>query len=211
MEPCCQILSQLHTLSVWQILACIPALVLLLSAIAAVALRNLFHCALCLTLSFVALGVLFIALGAEFIGFVQITVCVGAVAVLIVFAILLTSPEQVVRDASPFSGEHSIKGSLVAWAVLVALLVCIFLSPRARGPESLAVKPGDASSGRLRLPAYYVEATRWKQPVHPVEASIETIGENLVGKYMVPLQATGLLLTAALIGAALLAKEKRRS
>src|SRR5262245_29650690 len=60
------------------------------SAIAAMTLRNLVHCALCLALMFAGLAGVFLQLNAEFVGLVQILVYVGAVAVLIVFAILLT-------------------------------------------------------------------------------------------------------------------------
>ena len=202
-------LTRLHEMLSWESLALIPALVLLVSAVAAVTLRNLFHCALSLTLGFVALGVLFIALGAEFIGFVQITVCVGAVAVLIVFAILLTHPEDVEAGASPLRGWHAVQGGLVAYAVLVALLFCIFLSPFARGPDLRMTKPGDGQSVRGRLPGWYLEAAQYRRPAVRLVAPVEKIGENLMGDYMVPLQATGLLLTVALIGAALLAKERR--
>ena len=151
---------------------------------------------------------LFIALGAEFIGFVQITVCVGAVAVLIVFAILLTHPADVEAGESPLKGRHALQGGLVAYGVLVGLLVCIFFSPFARGPNARIAKSGNGPSVQGSLPEYYLQAAQWKRPI-TVSAPVVKIGENLMGNYMVPLQATGLLLTVALIGAALLAKERR--
>ena len=96
---------------------------------------------------------------------------------------------------------HALKGGLVAYAVLLVLLACIFLSPFARGPQ-------DAP---MPVAGYYRQAaTVWRPPERRLEAPVEQIGHNLVGPYIVPLQTTGLLLTAALIGAALLAKEKRR-
>ncbi len=60
------------------------------AAVAAMTLRNLVHSALSLTVSLVGLALLYLNLGAEFVGFVQILVYVGAVAILIVFAVLLT-------------------------------------------------------------------------------------------------------------------------
>ena len=62
----------------------------LAGAVAALTLRNLVHCVLALTLAFVGLAGLYLQLGAQFMGFAQILVYVGAVAILIVFAILLT-------------------------------------------------------------------------------------------------------------------------
>jgi NADH-quinone oxidoreductase subunit J len=156
-------------------------LVLLLAAAAAVSLRNLIHCALSLALSFVALGILFIAQGAEFAGFVQILVYVGAVSVLIVFGILLTRPDQAVALPNPLRGRSGIAGAIVAAAVLVGLLGVIVISPKARQ----------------------------KAPVAP-RAEIAAIGNKMLGDSFVPMQATGVLLTAALIGAAILAKEEKQ-
>jgi NADH-quinone oxidoreductase subunit J len=62
----------------------------IISAIAAMSLRNLVHCALCLALTFLGVAGLFLQLNAGFLAFAQILVYVGAVAILIVFAILLT-------------------------------------------------------------------------------------------------------------------------
>ena len=162
----------------------IPAFVMLLAAAAAVMLRNLIHCALCLTLSFIALGVLFIALGAEFVGFVQLLVYVGAVAMLIIFAILLTPAAQIAAVKNPFRTVSAIGGGLVSFLVLGGLLASIFFSPRAHATIC---------------------------PARDVTAPVAAIGDQLMWNYMLPLQATGLLLTAALIGAALLAKEEKQS
>lgn len=68
----------------------ILALVTLISALCAMSLRNLVHCALWLALSFLGVAGLFLHLNAGFVAFAQILVYVGAVAILIVFAILLT-------------------------------------------------------------------------------------------------------------------------
>lgn len=68
----------------------IIALFTLVSGFCAMSLRNLVHCALCLALSFLGVAGLFLHLNAGFVAFAQILVYVGAVAILIVFAILLT-------------------------------------------------------------------------------------------------------------------------
>src|ERR1051326_3842896 len=68
----------------------ILAVLTLASAVAAMTLRNLVHCALALVGAFAGLAALYLQLDAQFVGFAQILVYVGAVAILIVFAILLT-------------------------------------------------------------------------------------------------------------------------
>src|SRR5258708_30642647 len=72
----------------------IITIVMLAGALAAATLSKLIHAALSLVVAFVGLAAFFFLLGAEFVGLVQIFVYVGAVAVLIVFPILLTRPRQ---------------------------------------------------------------------------------------------------------------------
>ena len=52
--------------------------------------RGLVHCALALAVAFAGIGTLYLSLGAQFLGLAQLLVYVGAIAVLIVFVILLT-------------------------------------------------------------------------------------------------------------------------
>ncbi len=66
------------------------AILTLAGALAAASLPKLIHAALCLVVAFVGIAAFFFLLGAEFVGLVQVFVYVGAVAVLIVFTILLT-------------------------------------------------------------------------------------------------------------------------
>jgi NADH-quinone oxidoreductase subunit J len=92
------------------------AIITLSGALAAATLRKLIHAALCLVIAFVGLAASFFLLGAEFVGLVQVFVYVGAVAVLIVFTILLTRREV--------NGTRGINwgGAIVALAVFGALL-----------------------------------------------------------------------------------------
>ena len=62
----------------------------LAGGLASVLLKHLVHCALAVTVAFAGLALLFLELDAQFAGFAQILVYIGAVAILIVFAILLT-------------------------------------------------------------------------------------------------------------------------
>jgi NADH:ubiquinone oxidoreductase subunit 6 (subunit J) len=152
----------------------IIALLTLAGAVAAMSLRNLVHCALMLMVTLAGLAALYLQLGAQFVGFAQVLVYVGAVAILIVFAILLTRGSEPPRQAI-FSNSWVV-GVGVAVAVF-GLLGAMILSSRAVSRE---------------LPP-------------PVEPSVRQIGEQLMGKYVLPLEVIGLLLTAALIGAVIIA------
>src|SRR3954465_11130522 len=107
-------------------------------ALAAACLRKLIHAALCLVLAFIGLAAFYFLLGAEFVGLVQVFVYVGAVAVLIVFTILLTRRED--EETSGFNWG----GAIVALVVFAGLLWTIFKTPAtavaAPAIESLTVK-----------------------------------------------------------------------
>jgi NADH-quinone oxidoreductase subunit J len=152
----------------------IVAVLTIAAAVAAMSLRNLVHCALALTVAFAGLAAAFLQLDAQFVGFAQILVYVGAVAILIVFAVLLTrggeSPEKTVFSASWF------------WGMLVA--VSVF------GTLGWAIKSSFASQ---------------REPQEEVVATVKHIGDALMTKFVLPLEVIGLLLTAALIGAVIIA------
>src|SRR6478752_158713 len=94
------------------------------SAVAAMTMRNLVHCALALAITFAGLAALYLQLSAQFAGFAQILVYVGAVAILIVFAILLTRSGEPGAD-SIFSGSW-IFGAIIAVAVFGVLVKMIY-------------------------------------------------------------------------------------
>lgn len=147
------------------------------AAIAAVTLRNLVHAALCLALSLAGLGLIFILLSAEFVGLVQVLVYVGAVAILIVFAVLLvrgTEPAESRVSRMPWlgAGLTALTAGVLIWAV--------FRSP----------------------------VVRQETPPAP-KLTVRAVGDRLMRDQVVPLQTIGLLLTAATLGAALIALPRR--
>jgi NADH-quinone oxidoreductase subunit J len=101
----------------------IIAVLTLAGALAAASLPKLIHAALCLVVAFVGVAAFYFLLGAEFVGLVQVFVYVGAVAVLIVFTILLTRREE------ENTGGFNWGGVVVAVAVFGGLLWTIFRTP----------------------------------------------------------------------------------
>ena len=157
----------------------IIAAVTIAAAVAAMSLRNLVHCALALALAFAGLAAAYLQLGAQFVGFTQLLVYVGAVAILVVFAILLTrgseSPQQSVVSAGWLTGV------IVTIAVLGVLVYAIAKSS-------------------------VVQRTAPAQP----SATVQQIGVALMNKFVLPLEVVGLLLTAALIGAVIIAMKEEK-
>jgi|ERR1700683_328850 NADH-quinone oxidoreductase subunit J len=146
--------------------------------LAAVLLKHLVHSALATTVAFAGLALLFLQLDAQFAGFAQILVYIGAVAILIVFAILLTRgsdlPKGGVFSATWFVGLVIAAGvfAVLGWAVLI----------------SVQALPQQAS-----VPA----------------VTVHDIGIALVGRYVLPLEIVALLLTAATIGAVIVAMHEK--
>ena len=157
----------------------ILAFLTLASAAAAMAMARLIHCALALVLAFAGVAALYLNLGAEFAGLAQLLVYVGAVAILIVFAILLTRSSEV--TARPAARTAS-SGILIALAVFAV---------QARAIVSSRVAHAAAA-----------------QPIAP-SATVQQIGEALMQPYVLPLEVLALLLTAALIGAVLIALREK--
>jgi len=95
----------------------ITALLTAGSALAAVSLRNLVHCALALALSFLGLAAIYLELNAQFAGFAQVLVYVGAVAILVLFAILLTTTPE--RESGSRLAPGWLAGVITATALFV--------------------------------------------------------------------------------------------
>jgi NADH-quinone oxidoreductase subunit J len=127
----------------------------IVGAAAALTLRNLVHCVLALMLAFVGLAGLYLQLDAQFVGFAQILVYVGAVAILIVFAILLTRGTESTSQ-SIFSSSWIASGAVsvavfgvLAWTIRSSVAARRAVSPQ---PDVSVKQIGDALMSRFALP-----------------------------------------------------------
>lgn len=155
----------------------ILAAITIVGTAAAMSFRNPIHCILGLTVGLVGLAMLYLHLGAQFVGFTQIIVYVGAVAILAVFAIMMTQGgrHQPEPAAKPEITPSLLAGVAVAGAVFAVL--------------AWAMLGFNSASGHSEQPA----------------VSVNQIGQLLMHKYVLPLEIMAVLLTAALIGAVILA------
>ena len=106
----------------------------LIVALAAATLPKLMHAALSFAVMFLGISAFFFLLGAEFVGLVQVFVYIGAVAVLIVFTILLTP-----HDVGKVRG-FGWSGVVVAIAVFGGLIWAIVKT------KSVAIAPSVAKA-----------------------------------------------------------------
>ena len=150
----------------------------LLGALAAVLLKNTVHCALALTVAFAGLALLFLDLDAQFAGFAQILVYIGAVAILVVFAILLTRGSETPKD-----GVYSKR-----WPVGLVVAAAVFATLGWAVLQSASVLPHESAKP---------------------EVTVMQIGQALMTRYVLPLEIVALLLTAAMIGAVIVAMHEK--
>ncbi|MBR1553462.1 MAG: NADH-quinone oxidoreductase subunit J [Schwartzia sp.] len=113
----------------------------LLFACGVIFFRNVVHSALSLTATFICVACLYLSIGADFMGAVQILVYGGAVAVLIVMAIMLTRRDDM-ANSNPSRGllQH-VAAAVVAGMFLLAMAAVALLSPFQSAPQTL----GDAA------------------------------------------------------------------
>ena len=129
----------------------IASLVTLIAALRVVTGKNLFHNALYLVLSFVGVAALYLLLEAEFLAAIQILIYVGAIAILIIFAIMLSrhlmAPNQTQRNS-----QWWVSGIVAG----VLFLVLAFMLLQVDWPATAGAVPADAISllGQSFMGAY---------------------------------------------------------
>jgi NADH-quinone oxidoreductase subunit J len=156
---------------------------MLAAAIAVVTLKNIIHSALWLIASFFGVAALYLLLEAEFIAVVQVLVYVGAISILVLFAIMLTHH---------VTGE-GVRQLYQRW--WVALLV-------AAGLFGLLIVPTV-----LNYDWKIVPTSAAGQPV-AISSAVE-IGTAFMREYLLPFEIASVLLLVALIGAIVIAFEER--
>jgi NADH-quinone oxidoreductase subunit J len=150
-----------------------------LGALFAITLRNLVHCVLSLILFFLGIAGHYFLLRADFLGAVQILIYIGAVAVLMLFAIMLT------RHVTGDEGPREVLGGKWWAGMGTAIIIAGLLWAVIRKDQLAQLLPTGAA-----------------------QTSVAAIGKALVADWVVPFEAMAVLLTAALIGAVVIALEE---
>jgi len=153
------------------------AIVALIGAAGVVLSRNAVHSALYLLLNFTTFAAMYIMLGAQFLGLVQIVVYAGAIVVLFLFVVMLIGGE--IGDIRNKSRPAT---RLVASIFVAAfLLALIFVIGQSLPPNAL---PQGA----------------------PDNGSVQAIGSVLYTEYMLPFELASILLLAGMLGGVVLAR-----
>jgi NADH-quinone oxidoreductase subunit J len=157
----------------------------LLSAIIVVSSPRLVHAALWLILVLAGVAALFVLLEATFLAVVQVAVYIGAIAILIIFAVMLT--RRVMTDSGPQVNSNWWAAAAAALLLFGALLALFSqVHGLAATSSALAASP---------------------------EAILDDLGQALVdvNRYVLPFEVASVLLLAAMIGAIVIARPSVRS
>ena len=161
----------------------IAAAAILWSAYMVVTRDNLIHAALYLVVTLFGVAVLFVLLEAGFLAVVQVLVYIGAIAILMIFAVMLTRGN--VDKLEEVSNANS------GWVAMISIL---FFS-------SLVLLMG-------QWPAF---STVVSGQLDPGRDTVVELGTALVSPdgYVIPFEVASVLLLAALVGALYVARPQQ--
>jgi NADH-quinone oxidoreductase subunit J len=154
------------------------AILLVAAALGVVIARSPVYAAMNLVAAFFFMAGLYVLLTAHLIAFMQVLVYAGAVMVLFLFVIMLIS----LGDEHLFPGRKTAMQYLgVFGALALCAVLCSAIYRAAAGPG----RPLEASFG-----------------------TVKAVGQVLFTDYLLPFEATSLLLLVAIVGAVVVAKER---
>jgi NADH:ubiquinone oxidoreductase subunit 6 (subunit J) len=161
-----------------QIVFGLLALMTLGAGIGMVSVRSIFHAALLMIVTFMGVAGLFVTLNAGFLGVVQVLVYIGAIAVLVLFAIMLT-PKVMEENQSRFTEQWPVVAGMAS--LLALILFVVVMGTTWPVLDTLLPVPDD----------YAVE-----------------IGIAFMGPYLLPFEVASVVLLVALVGAIVIAREE---
>jgi len=155
------------------------SLMMIAAALGVVLLTNIVYSAFLLGGVFISIAGLYILLNADFVAAAQVLIYVGAVNVLILFAIMLVNKRE---DFTPLSSAGLRKGAtaLVCAGLFVLLSTMVLATPWSASTAS----------------------------VPTTESSIVRIGQHFFTDFLLPFELASVLLLIAMVGAIILARRE---
>ena len=162
------------------------AAVLIIAALMVVGMRNIVHSALALIGVFAMAAAIYVLLNAEFIAIVQILIYVGAVTILILFALMLTR----------IAGIERTNPTNKLW--FVAVIICALIGATIIYAVTSSQRVIDKAAGPIsQLP--------------PGVSNVVRIGQLLYSptsySYVLPFEIASLVLLVAIVGAIVIGRE----
>ena len=172
-------------------------------ALGVVMVPDLFRAALLLIVVFIAVAGFFVLLSAEFLAVVQVLIYVGAIAILIIFAVMLTRDVQHGNLPNRMQMPAAVLAALL-FAALVAVAVDTqweFLPAEQQERVDLV-----QTSAVTTLTGDVLTEAGITSPEEQAEVQNAGLADLLISDYVLPFEAVSVLLLAALIGALVLVR-----
>ncbi|MFQ5459547.1 MAG: NADH-quinone oxidoreductase subunit J [Anaerolineae bacterium] len=192
------------------------AIVTLGGAAGVVTARSVFASALFLVLALFGVAGMYVLLQASFLAAVQLLIYVGAISVLIIFAVMLTP--QVMEDSHLANSQWPLAG-VVAVAMFGSLAALAYradwplASDAALPPNGAVVVTEQGAEGGLtmaaarQLPGAIVEKDTAGNEIVRLPGTVERLGRAFVTDYLLAFEVISVILLVALIGAVAIARE----
>lgn len=152
--------------------------------------RNLFHGALALMISFLGVAAIYLSLDAGFLAAAQLLIYIGAISILIIFAIMFTR-RMMQTTENPFNSQRlwGLGAAVVVFAILFSVIVRVWpISASSSVPLAAKTAVADAV----------------------LQDTVVNLGVAFVGAdgYVIPFELASILLLAAMVGAIIVAWPK---
>lgn len=169
-----------------QVIFIIVSAITLVAAVQVVTNRNLFHAALWMMFSFLGVAALYGLLEAGFLAATQLLVYIGAISILIIFAIMMTRRLMQTTE-SPYNSQWIGAGVAAVLTFAVILGVVLQVLPLDAGFAPSSANPAVATA---------------------IEQNVVTLGRSFVSadQYVLPFELASVLLLAALVGSIIVAR-----
>lgn len=154
----------------------ILAAIIVISALLVVTLRNIVHSALFMILAFIGVAGIYIMLGADFLASAQILIYAGAIAIFLVFGIMLTQRGNM-KQTNLFNKQVGVTG-VVSLALFGLIILLINKTTNWQG---------------LTAPETTVNG-------------VEKLATLMMSEYVIPFELAAILITVAMLGAIIIAK-----
>ena len=184
------------------LLTVVPAIMVVLT-------QNIVRAATWLLFSLAGAAGIFFFLGADFVGAVQLLIYVGGTLVLVIFGVMLTATGPFV-NLQGRSGDWAV--SLLVGFALLAVVCYALVSPRWEDERLYDQEPARATTTRIGMALLGVpESNPTPQRAESAEIARIAAPNHHSSGFLLPFEVISVHLAVVLIGAAYLARARRRA
>ena len=163
-----------------EILFYISSVVAILATIMVITRHHPIHALLYLVVSFLAIAMVFVAIGAPFVGVLEVIIYAGAIMVLFIFVVMMLNLDKITSEQEKQWLKPNVWiGPAILCVLLLGEMIYLLVEPNAPASDLHQVEPKE-------------------------------VALSLFGKYVIAVELTGFLLMAGIVGAAHIGKHKKK-